>query len=162
MLWRDILQFSDIALQGSAGENESECDSASEDEGEQEQAYLHEARRWSVVESTLKGGLEEWIAAAARQAHARPYLRVAELLRQRGVISLSNEAWPAFEASPDSHPSRFIEKLLRTVPAIVAFSSSRKDGWLLAARAGGGMYDALAAAYRLAIGLEERELQAAD
>ena len=115
------------------------------------------------MESTVKGGLEEWIAAAARQEHARPYLRVAELLRQRGVISLSNEAWPTFEASPDRppcHPSRFIEKLLRTVPAIVAFSSSRKDGWLLAARAGGGMYDALAAAYRLARGLEERELQA--
>ena len=138
MLWRDILQFSDIALQGSAGENESECDSASEDEGEQEQAYLHEARRWSVVESTLKGGLEEWIAAAARQAHARPYLRVAELLRQRGVISLSNEAWPAFEASPDRppcHPSRFIEKLLRTYVPVgrehrpASFPPGQSAGW---------------------------------
>ena len=167
MSWFVSVCALETCWQGSSSDEErageDDCD-GDEDECNREHAEQpHEAKRWSVMESSLEGSLQEWVTRAARQEHTEPYLRVAELLRQRGVISLSNEAWPAFEASPDRppcHPSRFIEKLLRKVPAIVAFSSSRKDGWLLAARAGGGMYDALAAAYRLARGLEERELQA--
>ena len=112
------------------------------------------------MESQVEGTLQEWISAP-RADGEEPYLCVAQLLAERGVVSLLSEAWPVFNSSPNKpafHPTRFIEKLLRVLP-VMAFSSSRKEGWLLSAR-GDDVYNALSATYRLVQKLEQRDLRA--